>query len=79
MTWDMRAGPLVHDGEGGCEDVIVAAMTGSGIEIAIGTEEPLVQNKWIEGVTCLHGVTFWIEPTSEQLAKWAAEERESRA
>ena len=42
-------------------------------EITVSTAPPLVKNPFTEGYTCPHGTTYWIEPTSEQIAKWHAE------
>jgi hypothetical protein len=39
-------------------------------EITISTEPPLVANPYIQGLTCPHGVDFWIEPTGDQIAQW---------
>ena len=43
-------------------------------EITISTEPPLIRGTYTtDGFRCPHGVTYWIEPTSEQIAKWRAE------
>lgn len=42
------------------------------LDVTITTTPPMVRGPYtIDGFTCPHGVTFWIEPTSEQIAEWA--------
>jgi hypothetical protein len=44
------------------------------IAITISTEPPLTIGPYTtDGFTCPHGVTYWIEPTGEQIARWQAE------
>ena len=40
-------------------------------EITLSTEPPLVDNPYTAAMKCPHGVTFYIEPTSDQIAQWA--------
>lgn len=43
-----------------------------GCEITVSTARPLIVGPYgVNGYTCPHGVTYWIEPTSEQIADWA--------
>lgn len=43
-------------------------------EITVSTEPPIVIGPWTtEPFVCPHGVTYWIEPTGEQVARWKAE------
>lgn len=44
-------------------------------EITVSTETPIVSNPYVTGLQCPHGVTFWIEPTSEQIARWRQDAR----
>lgn len=44
-----------------------------GCEITVSTARPLVVGPYgVNGFTCPHGVEYWIEPTGEQIADWAA-------
>lgn len=43
-------------------------------EVHVSTLGPLVSSEWTRGFTCPHGVQLWIEPTSEQRARWVADE-----
>ena len=61
-----------HDGPGGCAEQLRIGMHPD--DITISTEPPLVRGPYTgAGFTCPHGTTYWIEPTSEQIAKWRAE------
>lgn len=41
-------------------------------EITIRTVPPLVIGPYTKpGLTCPHGITYWLEPTGEQIAEWA--------
>ena len=42
-------------------------------EITISTAPPIIASPFTEGYTCPHGTTYWIEPTGDQRARWAAE------
>jgi len=45
-----------------------------GCEIVVSTAPPLVASPYgANGYECEHGVTYWIEPTSEQVMKWNSE------
>lgn len=51
----------------------IAAKDGEGCEITVSTAPPLIAGPYgTNGYTCPHGVTYWIEPTSEQIAEWNA-------
>lgn len=55
-----------------CEKALTEGMAAQGVEITVSTEPPLVAGPYTtNGHTCPHGVTFWIEPTGEQIAAWA--------
>jgi hypothetical protein len=44
-----------------------------GCDITVSTAPPLVASPYgANSYECPHGVTYWIEPTSEQIADWAA-------
>lgn len=51
----------------------LGAEHGEGCEITVSTAPPLVVSPYgANGYECPHGVTYWIEPTSEQIAHWNA-------
>ena len=65
-------GERQHDGPGGCADQLRTGMHPT--EITVSTEPPLIRGPWTtDGMTCPHGVTYWIEPTGEQIAQWRRE------
>ena len=44
-----------------------------GAEVHVSTLPPIVQGPYeIAGFKCPHGVEYWLEPTGEQVADWAA-------
>jgi hypothetical protein len=44
-----------------------------GCEITVSTARPLTRGPYTtDGFVCPHGVEYWIEPTGEQIADWAA-------
>jgi len=46
-----------------------------GIDVTVSAAVPLIVGPYTtEPFACPHGTLFWIEPTSEQVAKWRAEE-----
>ena len=54
-----------------CADVLREVMASRGVEITVSTEPPLVRNPYVtDPYSCPHKVLFWIEPTSEQIARW---------
>jgi hypothetical protein len=39
--------------------------------VTITTLPPLVTGPYTtDGLTCPHGITYWMEPTGEQIAQW---------
>ena len=59
-------------GHATCENELTTRMAAMGVEITVSTVPPLVAGPYTtDGFTCPHGVTFWIEPTGEQIAAWA--------
>ena len=56
-----------------CADLLRADMAPA--EVTVSTAGPIVDGLFAaeEGVTCPHGVVYWIEPTGEQLLRWRAE------
>lgn len=52
----------------------LGAAQGIGCEIVVSSAPPIVESPYgAHGYECPHGVTWWIEPTSEQIAEWARE------
>lgn len=50
-----------------------AVELGDRCEVTVSTARPLVQGPYeLAGFECPHGVEYWAEPTSEQIADWAA-------
>lgn len=40
-------------------------------EVTISTQPPLVIGPYTkDGLRCPHGITYWLEPTGEQIAQW---------
>lgn len=68
----MTAAGITDPAHAGCAGVLREGM--AGFEVTVSTERPLVASPYTtEGFTCPHGVTYWIEPTGEQIARWQAE------
>ena len=67
------------DRDHGCRAVLLKAWAaihdpGQDVtEITVSIAPPLITNGWTEGYKCPHGITYYIEPTGEQRAKWRAE------
>jgi hypothetical protein len=66
-------------GRSECAELIRAGLaesgqmvTGQDCEVTVSATRPLVMNEWIRGYTCPHGVTYWFEPTTDQIATWNA-------
>jgi hypothetical protein len=52
----------------------IGAELGRNCEITVSTAPPLVASPYgANGYECPHGVTYWVEPTSEQIAEWNRE------
>jgi hypothetical protein len=42
-----------------------------GTDVTVSTAPPVVAGPFTgEPFTCPHGITYWIEPTGEQIAEW---------
>lgn len=51
----------------------MAARAGS--DVTVSTEPPIAAGPFEAGqFTCPHGVTYWVEPTGEQISAWTAME-----
>jgi len=57
-----------------CAEVLRTMSAEIGTEITVSTAPPLVAGPYPTGeFTCPHGITYWIEPTGEQIAQWVAD------
>ena len=55
-----------------CEALLRSKWAAMGTEVTISTAEPLVITPDTKpGFRCPHGITYWMEPTNEQIAQWA--------
>jgi len=54
-----------------CADELRRRFAAHGCEVTITTAPPLVITPYIESIQCPHGTTFYVEPTSDQIAAWA--------
>ena len=57
-----------------CTGVIKEVMASQGGDVTVSTAPPLVMTPYTvpgSAITCPHGVTYYMEPTSEQIAQWA--------
>jgi hypothetical protein len=56
---------------GDCRELLRAGMAEKGVEVDVSATPPAVAGPYTtDGFTCPHGVTYWIEPTGEQIAAW---------
>lgn len=54
-----------------CARFLVDSMAKLGCEIAVSTHPPLVATPYRQPpARCPHGVLFWFEPTTDQIAVW---------
>lgn len=66
--------PLTPLGRTECAQQLIDMSADLGAEITASTARPLVVGLYgINGFRCPHGVEYWIEPTGEQIAQWAAD------
>ncbi len=54
-----------------CGQEIRTRMDTLGCEVTVSTIRPLVSNPYLEAMECPHGVTYYFEPTGDQIAVWA--------
>lgn len=55
----------------GCEQQLRQFWEMANTDVTISTVPPLVIGPYTQpGLTCPCGVTFWVEPTGEQIAEW---------
>lgn len=52
----------------------IAAKHGGTCESVVSTAPPIVDTGYEQyAYECPHGTVYWVEPTSEQMARWAAD------
>lgn len=60
-------------GRSECAQTLATLSTDFGAEIHVSTLPPLVDGPYENaGFRCPHGIEYWIAPTGEQIADWAA-------
>jgi hypothetical protein len=58
-------------GHADCSRLLREVLAAGGSEVTVSTMGPLVLNPYVtEPFRCPHGVTFWVEPTAEQVMRW---------
>ena len=56
---------------GKCARLLFDWMAALGAEVTVSTAPPLVLGPYTtDPFICPHGVTYWMEPTGEQIAAW---------
>lgn len=54
-----------------CWRTLKAEAAAEGIDITVSALPPLVKGPYtVAPIACPHGVTYWMEPTGEQIAQW---------
>lgn len=54
-----------------CENDLRRMWAERNTEVTITTVPPIVAGPYTtDGMRCPHGITYWFEPTGEQIAKW---------
>ena len=54
-----------------CANILLDGMAAQGVEVTVSTEPPLVAGPYtVAPFTCPHDVSFYMEPTGEQIAQW---------
>lgn len=57
-----------------CAAVLREVLAERGVEVTASVAPPLIRNAYtVDPYRCPHGVLFWLEPTSEQIARWRSE------
>jgi hypothetical protein len=63
--------PTTPYGRPFCAELLVRYMSVLGAEVTVSTAPPIVHGPYtVDPFRCPHGVTYWIEPTGEQIAAW---------
>ena len=57
-----------------CAQYVKDGLAKLGADVTVSELPPIVGTPYEDlGLTCPHGVRFYAEPTSEQIAQWAAD------
>lgn len=65
----MSANPGDH---ADCADLLRREAAELGLEVTVSARPPVVRGPYTtEPFACPHGTAYWIEPTGEQIARWA--------
>ncbi|MFJ6215117.1 hypothetical protein ACIQGZ_17535 [Streptomyces sp. NPDC092296] len=63
-----EAYPISH---AGCPAKLRGRAAAMGAEITVSEQPPIVAGPYTtDPFVCPHGVTYWVEPTGEQIAQW---------
>jgi hypothetical protein len=63
--------PAAHHG---CRQHLKDSAAKQGLDVTVSTLRPLVAGPYTtDPFVCPHGVTYWIEPTGEQITGWIKE------
>lgn len=55
-----------------CREYVRLTMAELGCDATVSTAPPLAEGEFENaGFICPHGTTYWLQPTGEQVAKWA--------
>lgn len=61
-----------HNEHPPCAADLRALFAKHGIEITVSTLPPVVAGPYTtDPFECPHGISYWVEPTGEQIAQWA--------
>jgi hypothetical protein len=63
--------PMTPGGRSECARELATRSQALGMAITVSAEPPATPSPYgEEWITCPHGVTYWIEPTGEQICAW---------
>jgi len=64
--------PIAHLG---CPSTLQREAKAKGLDVTVSEQAPLITGPYTtDPFTCPHGVTYWIEPTGEQIATWVRDQ-----
>lgn len=75
MVTDPAPAPCPRSPSGAeCAAFLRHMAAAQGCDVHVSRLPPLVPGVYPESAfTCPHGVTYWMEPTGEQIARWVAD------
>jgi hypothetical protein len=63
--------PTTPNGRALCAQLLIDNMALMYTEVTVSTAPPIVHGRYtVAPFRCPHGVTYWIEPTGEQICAW---------